>query len=105
MERRVEFIVRRQVVTGDLGAGGNGLHGSEADSVPIHIGAGFTTVVQEGVGVLGALDVFVVVDLDGQAGRMVDDRSVVRNQDFFGLNIIGGKQTTLAVGTSGNDDF
>ena len=62
-------------------------------------------MVQVGIGFRRALDVLVLVDLNGVTGGMVDDRAVVRNQDFVLAYIRFRDEAVLPIRADCGTDF
>lgn len=96
----MKFPVGRQIIARNLFASGDVPQRPEVDANPVHVGIGSATVVQVGIGFRSTLDVLVIVDLNGIPSRVIDDWTVVRDENFVSAYTPVGDEALLSIGTN-----
>ncbi len=105
MEGLMQNEIGCVVVTGDFFSGRDLAFGSKAQAVPIHVRAGITTMVEEGVGVIRPLDMCVVVDLDGQPGRVIEAGPIIAEENRSCVNPAHRKKAFLTIRAGADSDL
>lgn len=81
------FVVRSKIVAGDFLAGSDFPLRFQTAVFPVDIRVWIAAMIEERVRVVGPFNVFIIIDLNGKSGWMIEKRTVIREKDIAQIDV------------------